>query len=100
MADLFVLVQTGKCATHGSSGVSEGVRPFPMRHAAAPIQIGAPTIPERGHYRAQFGMNAAAVVALVVILTDDFPIRRNLIANRGTYAQLRQGVALQPLRYA
>src|ERR1700676_74510 len=79
---LFVIVQTGEGAPDGGSARGERIRSFAVRNAAGPVQIGAAGFTEGRHDCAQFRMYAAAVIALVVVFTEDLPIRVNLVADR------------------
>src|SRR5260370_25608029 len=94
---LFVCIETGKGAPHGGPAMREGIRPLTVRNSTAPIQIGAAGLAKRGHHRAQLRVNSAAVVALVVVFTEDFPIRRNFVTNGRAYAQIAHRTPLQPI---
>src|SRR6202030_2407195 len=97
---LFVRVETGKRAPHGSSAAGERIGSVAMRDSAIPIQVGAARLAKGGHHGAQLRMNSAAVVALVIVLANDLPIRRDFVADGGAYSQAAQGIALQPVRDA
>src|SRR3984885_3395502 len=78
----------------------ESVGTLTVRYSTAPVQIGPARLAKRRHYRAELRMDPGAVIALVVVLAEDFPIGRDFITNRGADGQLAERVALQPVRYA
>src|SRR5262249_46440492 len=69
-----------------------------MRNAVFPSEIGAARRLEIRHNLAQFGANAAAVITLVVVFRNDFPLCFDLIQNQLARPQLLQGIADRSLR--
>src|SRR6516225_4847143 len=64
-----------------------------MRNAVFPSEIGAARQLEIRHNLAQFGVNATAVITLVVVFRDDFPVCRDLIRNQVARPQVLQRIA-------
>src|SRR5665213_1245878 len=95
---LLVLIQAREGTSLRGPAAREGIGSLTMRDAAIPVQIGAAGFSKRRHQGAQLGVNSTAVVALVVILAKNLPIRGNFVAQGGADAQLRQRIALQSLR--
>src|ERR1700730_10268608 len=68
-----------------------------MGDAAQPVEVRAAALTERRHQGAQLRMHARAVIALVVVLAQHFPVRGHFVADRMTDPQLIQGVAREAL---
>ena len=66
-----------------------------MRHPVVPIELVTASLFEGRHNLAQLGMHGAAVVALVVVLDDDFPVGFNVVSNGVTHSEICERVALQ-----
>src|SRR5205814_8289443 len=71
-----------------------------MWDAAFPVEIGASGTFEMGHNLAEFRVNGSAVVTLVIVLHDDFPIRGHIIDNLLGSAKLGQWIATEKFRNA
>ena len=94
---LLGLIETGEGCAVGGAGRGEGVGALAMGHAIIPIELIATPLLERGHNLTELGVDGAAVVALVVILDNDLPVRLNGVGNGMTHSQVCQRVAAQPL---
>src|SRR5215471_7784583 len=64
-----------------------------MRNAVLPSEIGAARQLEIRHNLAQFGVNATAVITLVIVFRDDFPVCRDVIRNQVARPQVLQRIA-------
>jgi hypothetical protein len=95
-----VLIQRRKRTARSGAEACERVCAGPMWHAARPIKSRATALAKCGDHRAQLRVNSAAVIALVVVLADRLPVRRDLIINRMPDAQLGERIALYPRRCA
>src|SRR5216683_6195654 len=88
VARALVRVQTRERAPVRRARMCKGISAVPMRNASRPIQRAAARCSECRHYRAELWMHAAAVIALIVVLTNRFPVGCNLVSNRLPDAQL------------
>ena len=68
-----------------------------MRDAAFPIQSRASLVLKGGDDAAEFGMDARAMITLVVIFQDHFPVRGDVVAERLCRAQAGERIALYAL---
>src|SRR5579862_2798337 len=73
-----ILAQIWKRSATGRAAVGKRVCSLAMRNTPRPIQSGAACHAKRRYDCAQLRMNCAAVIALVVVLADRLPVRRNL----------------------
>src|SRR5262249_53692962 len=97
VAHLLVLVERGKCAPLRRAARCERIRARPVRDAAQPIEVRAPAVTEGRYDGTQLGVHATAVIALVVVLADDFPVRRHRVLDRVPDPKLRERIALHTL---
>ena len=74
VAHPLILVETGKRRPVGRAARREGPGSLAMGNAALPVELGAAPLLERRDQPAELGMHRTAVVALVVVLQDDFPV--------------------------
>ena len=84
---LFVRVETRECAPHRGTAVREGVGALAVRDPTTPIQIAAAGLAKRRHDGAEFRVNPAAVIALVIVLANDLPICGDFVTNGDADAQ-------------
>ena len=80
MADALVLVEVRERRAVVVPRHGERVRTLAVRDAALPVEPVAAGAPERRHEVAQLRVHRAAVVALVVVLREHLPVRRDLVA--------------------
>src|SRR5690606_18949647 len=93
------IVQAGKREPVGRACARERVRSGLLRDTCFPIEL-RPTIPAKlGHDFAQFGMDAGAVVALVVVLEYHFPVRRDRIFLSPARTELVERISRHPVGY-
>src|SRR5580693_1006255 len=79
MPQLLVLVETGERRPIGGAVAGEGIGAFPMRDSTLPLQISAAIAPESRHHVAELRVHTPAVIALVVVLDDDLPVRCDVV---------------------
>ena len=66
-----------------------------MRDAVLPGEPGAALFAERGHERAELRMHRTAVIALVVVLEDHFPVRAHVVDELRAAANIRERIAAE-----
>ena len=66
-----------------------------MGYSAVPIQVSATAMLEHRYKFTQFRVNRPTVIALIVVLTKNLPIRLNLIANAMADAQVSKRITLE-----
>jgi len=98
MTQPFILVEPWEWRARGRTAGGERIGAIPMWNPTLPLQLPAAVAPESRNHIAELRMHAAAVIALVVVLDDDLPVRRHVVANRVTHTQPRQRIAMSPLR--
>src|SRR4029453_12866514 len=69
----------------------------PMWYAVVPVETRAPALAESRNERAQLRVHRSAVIALVVILHDDLPVRLDVVHDLRAAAQVVQRIADQPV---
>src|SRR5688572_18361780 len=74
--------------------------PGPMRYAVVPVETRAPALAEGRHERAELRVHRSAVIALVVVLHDDLPVRLHVVDDLRTSAQIDEWIADQPTHRA
>ena len=79
VADFLIFIQSGKRLPGRRSRSSKRICAFAVRNAALPVQAEAPSALEVGHDLAEFRMNAAAVVALVVVFENQLPVGSDIV---------------------
>ena len=94
MIVFFGLAKPGEGRSCGGARGGKGVRAFSMRHPVVPVEPGAATLLKRRHNLAELGMDWATVVALVVVLDDDFPVGFYVIGDGVTHSEVCEWVAL------
>ena len=90
----FSVAQAGEgCPCRGARG-SKRVRAVTVRHPVVPIESGTAPLFKGRHNLAELGMDGAAVIALVVVLDDDFPVGINIVSNGVTHSEVCKRVTL------
>ena len=96
VAGALVVVQAGERRPVAAAGGREGPGALAVRDAPVPVQPGSAAL-ERRHDPTELGVDAGAVVALVVVLGDQLPVGPDLVVEPAPDRQRLQGVAAQPL---
>src|SRR5262249_36467431 len=97
VANLLLFAQSGKgCAICGSR-LRKCVRAFAMGDSIIPVEIGTSAVLEIGNKFAKLWMDTAAVVALVVVFHQDFPVGGNVVIDGMARSKLSKGIALDSL---
>ena len=94
VADFFVFVQSRKRRAIGFTAACKGDRAFFVRDAALPFQTRPTLLAKCRHHLAQFRVHPAAVIALVVVFQNYFPVGMHLINHALGNPQIAQRVAL------
>ena len=94
MMGFFGIAKAGKGRPCSGARGGKRVRAVTMRHPVVPIELVAAALFEGRHNLAQFRMDRAAVVALVIVLDDDFPVGFNLVGEGVTHSEVCKRVAL------
>ncbi len=81
VARLFIFVQTGKTSSRGGAGGGKGGRALAVGYAALPVQPGTTGLAEGRDDFAQLRVYRAAVITLVVVFAQYFPVCSDLIRN-------------------
>ena len=68
-----------------------------MRNAVIPCESRAAVLAESRNERAQLGMHRSAVIALVVVLDEDLPVRLDVVDDLMPNAHIAQRVTSYPL---
>ncbi len=76
----------------------EGIGPLAVGNSTIPIQIAAARLAKRRDEGAKFGVDPAAVIALVVVLANNLPVRGDFVMDGRTDAQTVEGIAPQAFR--
>ena len=93
MAHQLLFVEPGEAITLARATHRVGPGPFSMRNARLPVEASATSLAESGDYSAELRVNRTAVVALVVVLENDLPVRRNVVHRAMGNAQIAEWVA-------
>ena len=97
VAGLLILVQAGKRFPVCGTAHGEGPRTFPVRNPAVPVELHPALLLEGRNYFAQFRVHSAAVIALIVVLEKDLPVRFYLIPDPAGDPQFRERIAFDPI---
>ncbi len=97
MAVLLLLrkVREERAVRRARTGEREGA--VAMRDAVLPVEPRAPALAKRGDDLAELGMDSRAVVALVVVLGDDLPVRADLVGDAPGGPEPLEGIAAHPV---
>src|SRR4051794_24366744 len=93
--DLLVLVQPGEWPPIRRAGSGEGPGSLPVGDASIPVELGAAPLLKGGNQSAQLRVDRTAVVALVVILQNYFPVGLHLVHHLMAGSELLQRVAAE-----
>src|SRR5215472_4341846 len=74
MQDFFFFIKRGKGFPRGCARPGKGISALTVNNPALPMEICSPCPFEIGYHFTKLRMNRAAVVALVVVFHDDFPV--------------------------
>ena len=81
VADFFFFIQTGKGRAVGCSRFCKGIGAVAVWNSIFPGEIRTAGFFEIGNNLTKLGMEPAAVVALIVILQDEFPIGGHIVGD-------------------
>src|SRR6267143_6166059 len=97
VANLFFFAQAREGRAIRCSGLRESKSPFAMGNPIIPSEVRTSRLLEIGNDFTKFGMNAAAVVALVVVLHQDLPVCGDIVGDAVAGSQFREGIARNSL---
>jgi hypothetical protein len=94
-----LLAETGERRALRGAAPGERGRAVPMGDPGLPVEPAAAVLEGRDHL-AQLRMHGAAVVALVVVLDDDLPVREDVVRDAPGRAEVLERIVPGPIRDA
>src|SRR5436190_9314776 len=95
--DPLLLVEIGEGGPLRRPAERERRRSLSVRNPVLPVELAAARLAERGNDLAELGVHRPAVVALVEVLDDAFPVRLDLVGDPPARAELRERVVREVL---
>ena len=93
MAHQLLFVEPGETITLARATHRVGPGPFSMWDTRLPVEASATSLAESWDHSAELRVDRTAVVALVVVLENDLPVRRNVVHRAMGNAQIAEWIA-------